>query len=684
MTGKWTRRYLNYGFVACTCIMLGCGDSWAADTGTEPPAPNSAVQLERLGSWSKKLKTGPNGPVPSIVVDQFGYQPNAKKVAVIREPHVGYDTNARPPVGTEYALVDMATGRFVKRSRLEPWNVGKIHKDSGDKAWWFDFSDVTAPGKYAVVDLDNQVRSIAFAIGDDVYREVIKHAVRMYFYQRAGFEKKAKYAGVHWADRASHVRRGQDTEALPWPSSRPSLGQAAKSTRKDLRGGWYDAGDYNKYTNWTARNIIVLLRAFEENPQAFRDDTGIPESGNGVPDLLDELRFGLEWMMRMQNDDGSVLCVQGLASGTPPSSATGKSYYGPATTSATLMSAATFAYAAKVFSARPEPELKALSTSLANRAGQAWEWAIANPSVRYYNNDEARQPGSSGLAHGQQEMSDENRHLAKFEAAVYLFALDGASTFKKFIEANYATLVPDYGPTQWDVVRQDIVLYFAQLPGVSPAVRTKIRERFLSRMLPVTRAFSVNLIKSDPYRAPMKDYTWGSNRTKAFQARLFQLTAIHAEAPADKTAALDAAMGYAHYIHGVNPLGLVYLSNMSVAGAEQSVNTIYHTWFAPGTRWSKVEGAMPGPPPGFLVGGPNPYYALDGCCKGSTSGGLFACGNIAAARICKHGYAPPVGQPVQKSYLQFNTNWPANSWEITEPSISYQSYYIRLLASFAR
>ena len=207
------------------------------------------------------------------------------------------------------------------------WNGGNTDPASGDKAWWFDFSEVEAPGKYAVVDIEKDVRSAEFSIGEHVYGEVMKHALRAFFYQRAGFEKKAEFAGKAWADRASHLGPGQDSETRPWHGGRWSI--PAKSLIKDLRGGWYDAGDYNKYTSWTARYIIVLLHAYEEHPIAFGDDYGIPKSGNGIPDLLDEVKWGMDWLVRMQNADGSVLCVQGLAGASPPSDASGSSYYGP-------------------------------------------------------------------------------------------------------------------------------------------------------------------------------------------------------------------------------------------------------------------------------------------------------------------------------------------------------------------
>jgi hypothetical protein len=147
----------------------------------------------------------------------------------------------------------------------------------------------------------------------------------------------------------------------------------------------------------------------------------------------------------------------------------------------------------------------------------------------------------------------------------------------------------------------------------------------------------------------------------------------------------SAAMGYLHYIHGVNPLGLVYLTNMKSAGAEHSASTMYHWWFAPSSaRWGRVSGTTPGPPPGYLVGGPNPSYSLDKCCTAPIGTAEYQCHGAAAFSLCSNNYVPPLGQPALKSYRQFNENWPVNSWEVAEPSTGYQAQYVRVLAKYVR
>jgi len=112
---------------------------------------------------------------------------------------------------------------------------------------------------------------------------------------------------------------------------------------------------------------------------------------------------------------------------------------------------------------------------------------------------------------------------------------------------------------------------------------------------------------------------------------------------------------------------------MGAFGAESSVDQFYHTWFAHGSAlWDSVSSSTYGPPPGFVVGGPNPSYSWDDRCPGVST----ACGSAMPS--------PPAGQPPQKSYLDFNTSWPLNSWSVTENSNGYQTSYIRLLARYVQ
>ena len=602
-----------------------------------------------------------------VVVDQFGYLPRMAKVAVIRTPALGFDHKRAWAPGTAFEVVDADSGEVVFAGESLPWGGGKMDRSSGDRAWRFDFSALEAPGRYYVRSANRAARSYVFEIGEDVYREVLRQAFRTFFYQRAGFEKRAPYAETPWEDGASHLGPLQDGEARRFDAA----GDAA--TVRDLRGGWYDAGDYNKYTNWTANYVVGLLHAFSEHPAPWGDDFGIPESGNGVPDLLDEVRWGVEWLERMQEADGACLSIVGLDHGSPPSAADGPSLYGPPSTSATRSCAAAFAFAASVFG---ENGLAALAPALAERARRAFDWAEANPGVVFRNNDPAY--GSQGLGAGQQEVDDAARLRLRTRAAIYLLGLTGDARYGSIAREGYDDfdLVRSHWISPWGARDIRALLHYAGLEQADAGARQVITDRFRAAMQAehLLGAFADD---RDPYLAQLDTYTWGSSAVKSNVGGYYlDLLALGADG-VDAATLRDYAGHYLHYLHGVNPLSKAYLSNMRRFGAENPVASFYHSWFTDGSAlWDDTRTSRYGPAPGFVVGGPNPSYDRDACCPES-------CGSPANNRLCgRAAPAPPAGQPPQKSYVDFNTSWPLNSWSVTENSNGYQVAYLRLLARF--
>jgi endoglucanase len=600
-------------------------------------------------------------PTPFIVVDQFGYLSDAKKVAVIRDPATGFDSQWHFAPGEVYQVVNVETGAVVFEGTPIAWRGGDVDPSSGDRVWQFDFSGVVTPGRYLIRDKQVGYDSLAFSVAANLYKPILVQAVRMLYYQRAGFTKRARYSGVGWADKASHMGPGQDSEARLYSAKRD------KATARDLHGGWYDAGDFNRYTRWSGDYVVGLLHAYHESPTAFTDDFNIPESGNGIPDLLDEVKWEVEWLKRMQNNDGSLLSVIGSASGSPASAAKGPSFYGPATTSSTYAGAEAFAYAAKTYG--QFPALKTFADDLRERALRAWVWAQAHPHVLFYNNDP--RDHSEGLAAGQQEVDDYGREMGAIAAAVYLFDLTGETIYRDYIDAHFRDnrIFTQHRTLDFDYTQTAPLVYYASLTGATPLVSSAIKTEF-------AKGFEDDgwkAIESDPYRAHISAYAWGSNATKSNHGDIFGDEALYGLGSHNPADAMNAAADYLHYIDGVNPLGKVYLSNMKAFGAGNSVDRFYHTWFAHGSAlWGSVSGSQFGPPPGYLVGGANPHYTWAKGCPNINPG----CGQAPPS--------PPVGEMPQKAYADFSDSWPIDSWEVTEPSISYQTAYIRLLARFVR
>ena len=597
-----------------------------------------------------------------IVVDQFGYRPDAEKIAVIRNPETGFDEDLSFTPGATYALVNSQTGELVFQGVPLQWNNGQTDASSGDQAWWFDFSEFKESGVYYVWDQEQDVRSFEFVIADEVYAEVLKQAVRTFYYQRAGYAKEAPYTDAAWSDGASHLGAMQDPESRKYDEALFSTGE------RDLRGGWYDAGDYNKYTPWTSSYVIEMLRSYGENPAVWGDNYCLPYSGNGLPDLMDEAKWGLDYLLRLQEPDGSMISIVSLDHGAPPSSAVGQSLYGGVNTISALAGAAAFAHGAKIFG---DLNMADYSDQLLASAVKAWDWADQNPSVIWRNNDAAF--NSVGIGAGQQETDDYGRFAYKMRAAIYLFEVTGESKYREFIDANYA----DIHLMLWNFAfpfeqeNQEALLYYASLSQATPSVAQDIQSTYRAAMESENNFGALN-DERDPYTSFLKDYVWGSNGTKSKKGLMFSDYVQHGVNVTRDEESMRAAERYIHYVHGLNPLNFCYLSNMFQHGADHGVTQFYHAWFDDGTDWDIAGVSKFGPAPGFLVGGANPTYDWDGCCPSGCSGN--ACDATLRDMIR--------AQPAQKAYHDFNTSWPMNSWSLSENSGGYQMAYIRLLSKF--
>jgi len=598
----------------------------------------------------------PSATVPWIKVDQFGYQPAMQKVAVVVDPQAGFNAAEAFAPGTgsgQYQIRRWADDVVVHTGTLQPWKSGATHAQSGDRGWHYDFSALTAAGAYYIWDSARQVGSGRFEIGSAVYAPVLRHAVRMFYHQRLNHAKVAPYVDARWADAAAYERPGQDRSA----TSRWAKGQAA--TARDLSGGWMDAGDTNKYVTFAQSAVLQLLDAYRMSPAVFRDDFGIPESGNGLPDLLDELKWELDFLRRMQDASGThglflKVGVDNYTDISPPSADARPRHYLPECTSATLAGAAMFGAAHVVY--RGFASQAAGAADLLARAEAAWARAKLTTSgftvFQTACDDGDIKAGDADVdAQGQLESS--------VLAAIALHEATGKAEYRAHVEANYARVRP-YNIWWWGpywAPMQVALLRHAGQPGVSASVASNLRSQksWQSGVISLTD-FNGGTNGTDLYRAHLADaeFNWGHNMTRS-NAGLINLD-FEAFGINSTSAALyrRIAEQHLHWLHGANPMGLVMLSNMASAGAESSLSEIYHTWFANGTVWDSTRTSARGPAPGYLAGGPNTTYT----------------GSVAGL----------ASQPPQKAYKDWNTGWPENSWEVTEPAIYYQAAYVQLLA----
>lgn len=236
-----------------------------------------------------------------ILVDQFGYLPDDSKVAVISEHGQQGDLSDLNAVLIDsYQVINVRTDEIVYEGEAKPWKHGAVHDQSGDQASWFDFSSVRELGTYIIRNSRTNESSATFEISESVYQQLLPVATRMFYYQRSGFPKSLPYADARWTDDAAFLGPNQDSEAHFVDDKSNS------SLVKDMRGGWFDAGDTNKYVTFAATAVHQLLDAYRENPRIWTDDFNLPESNNGIPDIIDEIVYELDWLKRMQDTDGGA------------------------------------------------------------------------------------------------------------------------------------------------------------------------------------------------------------------------------------------------------------------------------------------------------------------------------------------------------------------------------------------
>lgn len=589
-----------------------------------------------------------------IHLDQFGYLPGAEKVAVCADPREGFNAaDAYAPPG-HLVLERMADGARLARFAVQDHGSGAVHEGSGDRGWWVDFSAWTLPGTYRLVDTVTPAVSPSFRISDTVYRPVLRAAGRMFYHNRCGTAKPAAYAGSAWADAASFLHPGQDAECR-------FIGDPGNAAlARDLRGGWFDAGDYNKYVPFAVGAVHDLLWAYREHPLAFTDDWNIPESGNGIPDLLDEVAWELDWLLRMVDTDGSVPIKMGSRNyaenvSAPPSANTDPRFYGPDCSSSALSAWLMLTEAALVF--RDVPGRTAYADTLAAVADRCW--AHLRPILALGDAGFDTDCDDGSIVAGDADRTVEEQRALVVAGGLRYHALTGDTAALR-MALDLAYTVPPLSTGYWDpypMVLIDALLEEAGAGGA--AFRDAVRASLESDVIDNDQGFW-GFQEDDLYRAymPPWSYHWGSHRARAGYGLLQRLVLREGLAPTRQDALRRAAAETVHAFHGVNPLGLVYLSAMGPFGAEHGVTQIYHTAYPDGSPWDQAGVSAYGPPPGFLVGGPNAWFS-------------------------DPSVVPPAGQPRQKAYADRNDDWPIPSWEISEPAIYYQAAYVRLLAAYA-
>ncbi|GGM85157.1 endoglucanase [Dyadobacter beijingensis] len=504
----------------------------------------------------------------AIRLNQIGFYPAGPKVAVV----------ASDAAGT-FEVKDAKSGKTVLKGNL---GVERTSQHSGKHTRLADFTALKKAGSY-IVEIPGVGKSAPFKIDARIHREVAEASLKGFYYQRASIELPEKYAGK-WARPAGHP----DDKVLIHASA-VSDGRVENAVISSTRG-WYDAGDYNKYIVNSGITMGTLLSLYEDYPAYFEDfNTNIPESNNGVPDLLDEVAWNLRWMLTMQDPaDGGVYHkltnprFDGMAM---PDAAKNPRYVVQKGTAATLDFVAVMAQATRVFK-NFDHKFPGLADSCTTAAVKGWQWAEKHPAVMYNQDEMNKQfdPDVVTGAYGDRSVKDE-----WIWAASEMFALTGKAEYleKVDLELSQAFALPT-----WSQVKT-LGYYTLLRPQQHVAIKPEVSKAIQKQLITYADGLLADLDKQ-PYHTVMgkaaQDYAWGSSSVAANQG----IALLNAFRLTKNQKYLHAALGNLDYLLGRNATGYCFLTGF---GSKRVMH--------PHHRPSIADGIVD-PVPGLLSGGPNP------------------------------------------------------------------------------
>ncbi len=544
-------------FAGSLCLTLAaCGGGTSSNNSNSDSTSSSVVTSSQSSTSSASSASSKS----RIHVNQVGFALGGKKVAVIPQSEA-----------THFSVINAATNIEAASGEIDAYQQWSYAAEAVGQA---DFSQLTVPGEY-FVRVDGLNDSDVFVIADDPYSELNKAVIKAYYYNRASTALEAQYAGV-WARESGHP----DTQVLIHPSA-ASAERPAESVISSPKG-WYDAGDYGKYIVNSGISTYTLLAALEHYPELYAErELNIPESGDSVPDLLDEVRWNLDWMLSMQDPaDGGVyhkLTTKNFVGVVMPSDTAEPRYVVQKATAATLNFSAVMAAASRVV----KPYDTALASQMLTAAKRAWQWAEQNPNVAYV------QPGDVNTgAYGDSNFADEF-----VWAAAELYISSGEDSYYQAINAGSAgNAVPSWSQSL-GLAWMSLAAHADDLTAVANKALINQRVTELADAIMATgeqSAYGVSMASSD--------FVWGSNGVAMNRAMML----VQAYRVSADSQYMDGAQALLDYVLGRNPTEYSFVTGF---GARPPMD-IHH-------RPSAADD-VDAPVPGFLAGGPHSGQQ-DGC-----------------------------------------------------------------------
>jgi endoglucanase len=505
-----------------------------------------------------------------IRINQVGYYPFSSKIAVVTGKLLA-----------ESFCIVSADGKDTLYEGVLEREMKSAYSSTITRI--ADFTSFHKVGDF-ILRIHGLKQSFPFQIKNEVYGELSKAVLKAFYYQRSSVPLEEKYAGK-WSRPAGH----SDAVVFIHPSA--IIDERPGGITISSSGGWYDAGDYNKYIVNCGITMNTLLSAYEDFSTYFDTiHTNIPEGEDKIPDILDEILYNLRWMFTMQDPfDGGVYhkCTNAEFDGmVMPGVTKAPRFVVQKSTAATLDFAAVMAQAARIFK-KMKSQLPRLADSCLRASANAWYWAVKNPAVEYDQaklNRESRPAINTG-AYGDKKLEDE-----WMWAATEMFV---TSKNKMYFEVMEQNINDSVSLPSWSNVRMLAYYTMLRYQANLPAYTADMVRLMQKRMLKIADDYIAH-VPSNAFATVMgqtkKDFVWGSNGVAANQGILL----INAYFLTGDKKYISGALANLDYLLGRNATGYCFVTGF---GTKSPMH--------PHHRPSIADG-IEEPVPGFLVGGPNP------------------------------------------------------------------------------
>ena len=494
---------------------------------------------------------------------------------------------------------------------------------SGKPRQIVDFSALTMPGTYTLIASSPHhfLASSPIIISPRPYRFLTRQALRAFYHQRSGMAPEEPYA-EGYARAAGHP----DDHVLVHPSA--ATDERPANTVIASPGGWYDAGDYNKYIVNSGYTMGVFLMAYEQHP-AYYDtlSLNIPESALRVPDMLAEAMYNIRWMLTMQDTDGGVyhkLTNPEFESFIRPDECQKPRYVVLKTTAAALDFAATMALAARVYAPYADvyPGFVAEAT---NAALRAYAWAQDHPAI-YYDQNAMNQQFEPAIITGAYDDYDVQGEFYWAATELYLLTRD-----QQYRDAALAYCPAVFTPATWgDVTELASIEWMLHPQGVEDFAAQRQAD-LLAHLQPYLEEAQTTSVHRSPYGNRAEDFFWGCNSEGCCWRGIECLYAYRLTG--DQQYLINAERCLNHVL-GQNATGFCYVTGFGTRSTQDPHHRL---------SFSHPKGTLPG----FLAGGPNRERqdeGIDGVCY-------------------------PKNVPADESYLDFQPSYASNevtiNWNVT-------------------